>query len=60
MTDRQREVESEIYMREVDKIHREWREHAAALTDPEPARLDGCTCQPVRGSHKPPCPWSMR
>jgi hypothetical protein len=27
---------------------------------PEPIRLDGCTCAPVRGSHKPPCQWAMR
>lgn len=23
------------------------------------ARLDGCECNPVRGSHRPPCPWAM-
>jgi len=23
-------------------------------------RLDGCTCSPVRGSHRPSCPWNAR
>jgi len=25
---------------------------------PEPMRLEGCTCIPVRGAHRPPCPWA--
>ena len=24
----------------------------------EPVKLTGCTCTPIRGSHKPPCPWA--
>ena len=24
------------------------------------ARLDGCTCTPIRGSHKSSCAWAMR
>jgi len=27
---------------------------------PEQIRLNGCTCTPVRGSHRPPCAWAMR
>ena len=30
----------------------------ATATEAE-TRLDGCTCRPVRGSHRPPCPWAM-
>jgi hypothetical protein len=21
-------------------------------------KLDGCTCSPIRGSHRPPCAWA--
>ncbi|HEV2241807.1 MAG TPA: hypothetical protein VGR98_12255 [Streptosporangiaceae bacterium] len=31
----------------------------AAATRPEPPRLDGCTCEPVAGSHRPGCAWAM-
>lgn len=27
---------------------------------PRPARLDGCTCEAIAGSHKPPCQWAAR
>jgi hypothetical protein len=27
---------------------------------PEPIRLDGCTCQAIRGSHAHGCPWSAQ
>jgi hypothetical protein len=25
----------------------------------EAQRLDGCTCSPIAGAHRPPCPWAM-
>lgn len=31
----------------------------ADLRDAAP-RLDGCTCEPVRGSHRPGCQWAAR
>ncbi len=26
----------------------------------KPPRLDGCTCQPLRGSHRPGCAWAAQ
>jgi hypothetical protein len=31
---------------------------AFVADDTDGPKLDGCTCRPVRGSHRPDCPWS--
>jgi len=28
--------------------------------EPEPMPLSGCTCEPIRGSHRPPCVWAAQ
>src|SRR5713101_5433439 len=30
----------------------------AEISRREYGRLDGCTCEAIRGSHKPPCAWA--
>ena len=67
--DRARHV-LELAEREMDAAESHLAAHEAAPGIPayavrdtgerEPVRLDGCTCRPVNGSHRPACQWAMR